>query len=206
MKWSVLIMSINTIVKIEKESKKNIYINKQKQIDWLKNKEIIQIPIGRIRLVEPIHKFARVQLNEEIDHLNECGTTKIINPLIVKKNNEYNYSLVSNLKGYHLARALHQEFVSVVIIDYNREQYCQELGIKDNIKYGFRNPNSIIVKQNFIDAGVNEWKLQMCIDYYNDHGCMDKPIVVRDRVCLDGYARLCAAQHLNLEKVWVMYI
>jgi hypothetical protein len=199
-------MITNTMVREEKNTKKNIYINKQKQIEWLKNKEITEIPIGRIILVEPIHRFARICLDNKIAHLNEYGTTKIVNPLIVKKNNEYSYSLISNLKGYHLARALHQEFVPVVIIDYNREQYCQELGINDNVKYGFRNPNSIIVKQNFIDAGVSEWKMQKCIDYYLKYGCMDKPVVIRDRVCLDGYARLCAAQHLELDKVWVMYI
>lgn len=180
--------------------------NKVKQAKWLKNQVITEIPMKCIKIKEPIHKFAYVNFSREIERLKEYDVEKIINLIVIKRESNTTYSLVSGLKAYHLARALHQKSVYAVVVDYDRTEHCKQLGLTDTIRYGWRNPNSIIIQQRFIDNGVNENKIQRCIDYYYKYGKMDKPVILRDRLCLDGYSRLVASQHLMLDKVFVLYI
>lgn len=179
---------------------------KTKQVEWLSTQKIINIPTCSIKLENPIHKFANVNFSEEISNLKHANA-KIINPVIVQYNEKDNrYHLINGLKSYHLARALYQNNIPAVIIDFGREKYCKIFGIHDKRKYGFRNINSIIIPINFIEMGVNKTKIQENIEYYNKYGCMDKPIILKDRVCKDGYSRLVASQWLGLNRVWVQYI
>jgi hypothetical protein len=75
-------------------------------------------------------------------------------------------------------------------------------------RFGWLNINDIVIPQIFIDAGVNDYKIQKCIDYYNKNGHMDKPVQVcgREHYCRDGFSRWVASIYLGLDKVWVEYI
>lgn len=187
--------------------KEKIKETKLRQAEWLNNQVVTEILLISIKLSNPIHKFAKTDLSKEINRLKENVNPKIINPIVVKYNEKDNrYHLISGLKGYHLVKAIHQEYIPAIIVDYDRYEYCKQVGINDKLKFGWRNISSIIIPTKFINNGVCEWKIQKCIDYYNKYEKMDKPVILRNRVCLDGYSRLVASQHLGLDRVFVQYI
>ncbi len=75
-------------------------------------------------------------------------------------------------------------------------------------RFGWLDINDVMIPQIFIEAGTNEYKIQKCIDYYNKHGHMDKPVQVTgfNNYCKDGVSRWIASVWLGLDKVWVEYI
>lgn len=48
--------------------------------------------------------------------------------------------------------------------------------------------SEIIISDEFKKHPPTEWKMQQCRDYYNEHGCLDRNIVIsKDGILIDGY-------------------
>lgn len=66
--------------------------------------------------------------------------------------------------------------------------------------------SEIKVPKQFKKTPPSPTKLIKCIEYYNEHGELDKPITInKNNVLVDGYVRYIVAQKMNIEDVPVIY-
>jgi ParB-like chromosome segregation protein Spo0J len=68
--------------------------------------------------------------------------------------------------------------------------------------------NEIKIPPDFLKSPPRKEGLEEVIEYYNEHGCFDKPVVIRkkDMLIIDGYKRYVAAEKIGLNDIPVKYV
>lgn len=179
--------------------------NKIRRDEWLRHQHIISLPVRSISLTNPIHINAKVDFTRQIERVRSSGATMLNTPIVVKWEGYGEYTLITGLKGYRIAQALNHDMIPCVVVDCDRKEYMEEVGYKK--KYGWLSVDRIIVPKLFLEKKVGWQKVQKCVDYYNEHGMMDKPVSIQGkRLCIDGYSRLIAAKKLGLKRIFVEFV
>jgi len=191
-------------------NKKILKENQKIRERYVNSKEVKQLNMSDIILVEPVHINADCDFTKKAKNLKDKNITQIDIPLIVKEELNGKYSLIIGYGRYMIAKLLEFTEVPCIVTKDERTKLNIKLGFKSlipsngSIADNFIPIDKIIIPKKFVN--VKEEKVNKCIEYYNKNKCFDKPILIRKNgVCVDGFSRLIAAKRLRLDKVEVEY-
>lgn len=157
---------------------------------------IEEVELKSIKLVYPIHVNASVRLDKDIEYY-KTKEKAVTTPLIVQKV-EDGFILLAGWKYYHLARALKQDKVLVMISCFsNRKKMMKEIGCQK--PYKRCKMTGLKILSAFDCTIVPPEKLEEIKAFDYKHHAPMKPIVVnKDMLITDGYAQYI--YNRNMEK------
>ncbi len=154
----------------------------------------VSIPIGKINLAEQCHIKAE-QNKHKVSDLNRepmCVVRRIEN---TGANPEY--ALVIGYRDY--ITALNngaEEIKAIIVFDESRKKFLETLNNTPELC------NTADIHEPKGWTSPNPQKISNCIKNFEVTGTFGKGIIVSpDGTILDGYAAVCAARHLGVEKV-----
>lgn len=153
----------------------------------------VTIPLSKVSLVMPCHLKAVENGDKVSTLLNE--------PMVivhkVKSKGEETYNLIMGYRDYITAKNNEQDTVKAILVtsktraSFNRK-LCSTVETVDT---------STLYPPDHWTA-PNEEKVKACINAYNETGSFGKKVIVSPKgKILDGYAAVCAAKVLKVEKI-----
>ena len=171
------------------------------------NGEYKEVPLESIKLVSPIHKNAKVNIDNDIDFYRQKNK-KVTSAIIVKKI-EDDYILFAGWKYYQLAKALSQDTVKIIETDFeDRITMMKAIGCRARLKVC--KMTDLYIPSTFDCTIVKPGKLEAIKEYDYKHHAQMKPIVVnKDMVIVDGYSQYIYNRNMEKEycevrfKIWL---
>ena len=155
-----------------------------------------EVELASIRLEYPVHVNAEVRLDKDIEYY-KTHQKSVTTPLIVQKTDN-GFILLAGWKYYHLAHALGQDKVLVLISCFSsRKKMMCEIGCCKPLKVC--KITDLKVPAVFDCSFVESTRLEEIKEYDYKHHAQMKPIVVnRDMLITDGYSQYL--YNRNMEK------
>jgi len=197
-------------------------VNDQRLKQWRENQAICIIHSNKIDIVENLH--IKGQQNIKIDKfIDKFKNEEIINKnIIVKYNtNTDRYELIMGLKWLMIAKELSKPINCIIVSDtYTHKKLFKEIGI---LGYCFQVPEGtddilkledIVVSDTFKDSHPRGYKINQYTKYFNEHKCLDKPILVEKGIVngqeyiklVDQYIRYLIFKKKGIKNIPVKYM
>lgn len=150
------------------------------------------LPINSIVFTEKCHKKALER--------NDKATPLTTEPLcIVRKISDTEYSLITGYRDYMTAKNSGSNTVKAIVVpDQSRSAFM------DSLKNTFElwNTANIHEPSGWKKTSPRPEKVNTCMEHYRNTGTFGKQIIVSPKgTILDGYAAVCAARRLGVEKI-----
>lgn len=152
----------------------------------------VTLPLSIINLTETCHKKA-LKKNSKVSKLSS-------EPMcIVRENKTGTYDLVIGYRDYITAKNSGAEEVKAIIVpDISRRAFIKSL---ENT-FEIWNTADIHEPKNWTYPNIE--KIRACQQMYENTGTFGKPIIISPNgTILDGYAAVCAARLIGVEKLLV---
>lgn len=176
--------------------------------EFISKAQVTNINISDVFLKEIIHKNSTVNFDKEISKAQSKNLTQFDRPIIVKQEDNLQYSLVSGYKKYCIAKALNHEQIPAIIITESRLELKRKTDFINsdfNHVYNSYNIDDIYIPLEFMASHPSKDKIKNCVKYYKKHKKFDKPIVItKAGLCIDGYIRYLIALRLGVKRVPVI--
>lgn len=155
-----------------------------------------EVELSLIHLEYPVHVNAEVRLDKDIEYY-KTHQKQVTTPLIVRKVKD-GFVLLAGWKYYHLAHALGQNKVPVLISCFSsRKKMMCEIGCYKLLKVC--KMTELKIPASFDCSFIKSEKLEAIKVYDYKHHAQMKPIVVnKDMLIVDGYAQYL--YNRNMEK------
>ena len=175
---------------------------------WIKNNKdnAVTIKLDNIKLTDEIHKQG--------EFTNTFNKYSVILPLVVKKLNDTDYSLIANWKAYQYCLYQNKKSTSCIIVDYTRDEFFSMIETVEIPVTSVKIPKfnkimskigKILISKEFKRTKPRQEKIDKFIQMYKINGKFDKHIVInKNKLLIDGYARYLAAEQLGLKSVEVI--
>ena len=128
--------------------------NELQRSKWLKTQQITHIPVSSIILKEKIHKESSIKFTRQINYLRSKNIQVLNNPIVVKREGDNKYSLVTGYKGLCIAQALYHTIIPAVITDKSRDEHLKEVGYGE--EYFWMPIDKVLVPRKFLKSKVSK--------------------------------------------------
>lgn len=161
------------------------------QFRTLSRDNTITIPLSSVRLAEPCHCKA---------FQKDVGISTLKNePTLIVRHSGDTYTLVVGYRDYITAKNNAAETVKAVVVpDKSRNAFLRSL----LHTFEMWNTADVHEPKEWESTPPSREKVHACVEKYEKTGTFGKKIkVLPDGTVVDGYAALCAARLLNVEKI-----
>lgn len=198
-----------------------ININNKRLSNWKATQVVQKINEDQIVIIESLHikGIDRINLDKIIEKFKDKD---IIDKKIVIRpiNNNDRYALVMGLKWLLLARELKKSLTCIIVdTSYTHRKLVKEIGL---LGYYFKVPNNtedilnlrdIHISKSFKNTKPQKYKINKYRNYFNEHKCLDKPVVVQKKnvdgkeymLLTDGYIRYLIFKKKGIVNIPVRY-
>ncbi|MFC0903743.1 hypothetical protein ACFHWD_03445 [Clostridium sp. MT-14] len=197
-----------------------ININNKRLLNWKSTQVVQKINEEQIVIVEELHIKGKghISLTKVIEKFKDKDI--IDKRIVIRPINNDKYALVMGLKWLLLARELKKPLTCIIVdTSYTHRKLVKEIGL---LGYYFKVPNNtedilnlrdIHISKSFKNTKPQKYKINKYRNYFNEHKCLDKPVVVQKKnvdgkeymLLTDGYIRYLIFKKKGIVNIPVRY-